>query len=85
MPRSDLPSLIGILLLIIVVVIRTKGFSFVAEHVDRSRVRAVFDITLVQPKTFSHHIVAVSDCLIDPSISDQLSKFVNISNVGENV
>jgi len=27
---------------------RTKGFSFVAEHVDRSRVRAVFDITLVE-------------------------------------
>ena len=34
----------------IAVVIRTKGFSFVAEHVDRSRVRAVFDITLVRPK-----------------------------------
>ena len=37
---------------IIVVAIRTKGFSFVAEHVDRSRVQAVFDITLVEFKTW---------------------------------
>ena len=43
---------------IIVVAIRTKGFSFVAEHVDRSRVRAVFDITLVEFKTWIQMMIS---------------------------
>jgi len=46
---------------------RTKGFSFVAEHVDRSRVRAVFDITLVEkegsaPFTLASILAGESTC-----------------------